>query len=158
MTSIDSPYSLASIFNPMAVNAEKAKLNLENGALRFKLDTLVAAKDNLKAEYEVELKAVAENLKKAGDQKRTTEATQKFVEDRTFTTETAVAKANSNFKTVVAKKDKQLAKAKEEMEKVNLEWVEAYDEAKGVMAFKKEFSNTLEYLRLANLFITAGGE
>ncbi|KAL2526144.1 hypothetical protein Adt_11198 [Abeliophyllum distichum] len=45
------------------VSTEKVKLNLENGALRFKLDTLVAAKTDLKAKYEIKLKAATKNLK-----------------------------------------------------------------------------------------------
>ncbi|KAL2505544.1 hypothetical protein Adt_21165 [Abeliophyllum distichum] len=117
------------------MSAKKAKLNSENGALQFKLDALVAVEVDLKAKYEVELKAVAENLKKAQDQKSAVEVAQKFVEDRTFTTKTAISMANSNFEAMVVEKDKHLAEARKEAE-----WVEV--ETKVVMSFKKKFPNT----------------
>ncbi|KAL2471528.1 hypothetical protein Adt_39664 [Abeliophyllum distichum] len=54
---------------------------------------------------------------------------------------------NYNFDDIVAEKERQLAKIKGELAKV---------EVNDVMSYKKEFSNMLEYLRLANLFMVAG--
>ncbi|KAL2461583.1 hypothetical protein Adt_45003 [Abeliophyllum distichum] len=134
----------------------KSPVEFREWVFQFKLDALVAGEADLKAKYEIKLKAAAENLKKAQDQKMTTEAAQKLVKDRTFAVETAVSLANSSFKAMVAEKDKQLAEAREEMEKVKAKRAKA--EVKAVMSFKEEFSNMPEFLRLANLFMTAGGE
>ncbi|KAL2461604.1 hypothetical protein Adt_45024 [Abeliophyllum distichum] len=50
-----------------AMSAEKAKLNSKNGALRFKLDALVATEADLK----VKIEAAVEKLKQAQSQEKT---------------------------------------------------------------------------------------
>ncbi|KAL2458540.1 hypothetical protein Adt_45870 [Abeliophyllum distichum] len=100
------------------MSTEKAQLDLDNRALRFQLDNVVVTEADLKARYGVELKAARESLKQAQDQKRVVEASQKWAEDRAFAAETTVATANRNFETMVAEKDRELAKAKEKVEKV----------------------------------------
>ncbi|KAL2532676.1 hypothetical protein Adt_06027 [Abeliophyllum distichum] len=122
------------------MSTKKAQLDSDNRILRFKLDALVSTKADLKARYEVELKAMKESLKQTRDQKKVAEASQKLSEVRAFTTETTVATANSNFEAMFAEKDKQLAEAKKEVYGVKAEQVEA--KAKVVMSYKEKFPNT----------------
>ncbi|KAL2497845.1 Uncharacterized protein Adt_23395 [Abeliophyllum distichum] len=64
-----------------AMSLEKAQLELEKRFLQVRLDSLVAKERNLKAKYEVELKAVRECLKDAQDRRRATEASQKQINE-----------------------------------------------------------------------------
>ncbi|KAL2512835.1 hypothetical protein Adt_18435 [Abeliophyllum distichum] len=57
---------------------------------------------------------------------------------------------------MVAKKDRQLAEARRELEKMKEELAEA--EVRTVTSYKNEFSNTLEYLYLTNRFMVANIE
>ncbi|KAL2528416.1 Cold-regulated plasma membrane protein 4-like [Forsythia ovata] len=110
------------------MSLEKAQLESNKRALQFKLDLVVSKEVDMKAKYEIELKATKESLKQARDQKRAVEASQKRAEeaqkladDREFAVETAVATANNNLEAVVAEKDSLLAEVREELERVNAE-------------------------------------
>ncbi|KAL2542700.1 hypothetical protein Adt_03678 [Abeliophyllum distichum] len=76
--------------------------------------------------------------------------------DRAFAAETAVAIANSNLEAVIVEKDKQLAEAREEVEKVEVERADAAERV--LLAYKEKFENTHEYMELTHRFMTAGGE
>ncbi|KAL2542698.1 Uncharacterized protein Adt_03676 [Abeliophyllum distichum] len=119
-----------------AMGLEKAQLESDKRALEFKLDMVVDKEADTKAKYEIELKATKEY--------------------HAFAAETAVAIANSNLEAVIVEKDKQLAEAREEVEKVEVERADAVERV--VLAYKEEFENTPEYMELAHRFITVGGE
>ncbi|KAL2480903.1 hypothetical protein Adt_33869 [Abeliophyllum distichum] len=111
-----------------AMSLEKAQLESEKRALHFKLDLVLTKEADMKAKYEIELKAAKECLKQARDQKRAAEASQKraeeaqkSVEDRTLTVETALATVNNSLEAVVVKKEKSLTAAKQELERVRAE-------------------------------------
>ncbi|KAL2465880.1 hypothetical protein Adt_41731 [Abeliophyllum distichum] len=57
-----------------AIGLEKAQLESEKRALQFKLDLVVTKEVDMKAKYEIELKAAKECLKQARDQRRATES------------------------------------------------------------------------------------
>ncbi|KAL2461922.1 hypothetical protein Adt_45342 [Abeliophyllum distichum] len=82
-----------------AMSLEKAKLESEKRALQFKLD----------------LKRATE-----ASQKRAEEA-QNLAKDQTLTAETTLAIANSSLEATVVEKEKSLATAKQEMERVRAE-------------------------------------
>ncbi|KAL2497105.1 hypothetical protein Adt_22655 [Abeliophyllum distichum] len=101
------------------------------------------------------------------DPKRSAEAFQKCIEkaqrlaeERAFTIETVVATANSTLEAMVAENDKLLAEAKEEIERVKADCVDADAEAKAkaVAAYQDGFEDTPEYKDLAHHFMTVGGE
>ncbi|KAL2474436.1 hypothetical protein Adt_35172 [Abeliophyllum distichum] len=83
-------------------------------------------------------------------------AARKLAKDRTTSVESTVTSVNYNFDTMVAKKDKQLAESWRELEKMKEDLAEA--KARAVTSYKKEFSNTPEYLYLANHFMVADGK
>ncbi|KAL2475226.1 hypothetical protein Adt_35962 [Abeliophyllum distichum] len=86
----------------------------------------------------------------------TCKESQKFAEDRVFAAETTVATADNNLEAAVSKKDKQLANAREDVEKVKAERTNADERV--VLVYKKEFENTPEYMKLDHRFMTASGE
>ncbi|KAL2479923.1 hypothetical protein Adt_32889 [Abeliophyllum distichum] len=105
--------------NLNAMSLKKAQLESEKRTLQFKLDLVVTKEADMRAKYEIELKAAKEYLKQARDQKKAAEASQKPAEkaqklakDQTLTTETTLATANSSLETVVTEKEKSLAAAK----------------------------------------------
>ncbi|KAL2462282.1 hypothetical protein Adt_45702 [Abeliophyllum distichum] len=135
-----------------AMGLEKAQLESEKRALQFKLDFVVTKEADMKAKYEIELKVAKECLKQARDQRRATEASQKYaeeaqklVDDRTLVAETTLATANSSLEVVVADKEKSLTVAKLELDRVR----EAYQDA---------FVDTPEYQDLTQRLMTIGGE
>ncbi|KAL2471664.1 hypothetical protein Adt_39800 [Abeliophyllum distichum] len=145
-----------------AMSLEKAQMESDKRFLQIRLDSVVAKETDLKAKYEVKLQDVKECLKKAQDQKRATEASQKcteeaqnLAEERAFVDETTVATAN-NFEAIFFEKDKQLAEVKEQVERVKADRTDA--EARIVMAYQKEFESTFEYIELAHKFMTACGQ
>ncbi|KAL2492546.1 hypothetical protein Adt_28174 [Abeliophyllum distichum] len=120
-----------------AMGLEKAQLESEKRALQFKLDLVVAKEADMKAKYEIKLKAAKECLKQDRDQKRAAEASQKRTEkvqklakDQTLMAETTLATANSSLEAAVVKKEKSLATAKLELERVRAEQAEAKADAK----------------------------
>ncbi|KAL2462242.1 Uncharacterized protein Adt_45662 [Abeliophyllum distichum] len=96
-----------------AMGLEKAQLEYEKRALQFKLDLVVTKEADMKAKYEIELKAAKECMKQTRDQRRAAEASQKradeaqkLVEDHTFVAETVLAAANSSLEAAVVDKEK----------------------------------------------------
>ncbi|KAL2526463.1 hypothetical protein Adt_11517 [Abeliophyllum distichum] len=71
-------------------------------------------------------------------------------------TETAVASARSNLEAMVAEKDKQLTKARKEVERVKVEFADV--EARVVLEYMEDFENTPEYMYPINHFMTASRE
>ncbi|KAL2474791.1 hypothetical protein Adt_35527 [Abeliophyllum distichum] len=67
-----------------------------------------------------------------------------------------MATANSTLNAMVVKKEKLLAKAKEEIERVKTDHADV--EAKVVAAYHDGFEDTSKYKDLAHHFMTAGGE
>ncbi|KAL2533135.1 hypothetical protein Adt_06486 [Abeliophyllum distichum] len=63
------------------VGLKKAQLESDRRVLQFKLDLVVSKEANMKAKYEIELKAAKECLKQAQDQRRTAEVSQKSAEE-----------------------------------------------------------------------------
>ncbi|KAL2480035.1 hypothetical protein Adt_33001 [Abeliophyllum distichum] len=95
-----------------AMGLEKAQLESKKRALQFKLDLVMTKEANMKAKYEIELKAAKECLKQARDHRRAAEASQKraeedqkLAEDRTLVAETALTTANSSLEAAVADKE-----------------------------------------------------
>ncbi|KAL2526423.1 hypothetical protein Adt_11477 [Abeliophyllum distichum] len=126
-----------------AMSLEKAQPESKKMALHFKLDLVVTKDADMKAKYEIELK------------KRVEEA-QKLAEDRTLTAETALATTNSSLETVVTEKEKSLAAAKQELERVRAERTDT--EAKAVETYRDSFVDTPEYQNFAQGLMTIGGE
>ncbi|KAL2531994.1 hypothetical protein Adt_05345 [Abeliophyllum distichum] len=120
-----------------AMSLKKAQLESEKRALQFKLDLVVTKEADMKAKYEIELKAAKECLKQDRDQKRATEASQKRVEE-------------------AQKKETSLAAVKQELERVRTERANA--EAKAVEAYQDAFVDTSEYQDLAQRLMTIGRE
>ncbi|KAL2513136.1 hypothetical protein Adt_18736 [Abeliophyllum distichum] len=114
---------------------EKAQLESDKRVLQFKLDLVVTKEVDMKAKYEIELKAANECLKQARDQRRAaetsqkcaeeaqklTEGAQKLLEDQTHVAETALAAVNNSLEVVAADNERSLAVAKLELEKVRAE-------------------------------------
>ncbi|KAL2480123.1 hypothetical protein Adt_33089 [Abeliophyllum distichum] len=124
---------------------------------------VVAAESDVKAKYKVELKAMIESLKQARTQKRAAEASQKhaeesqnLAEDRAFMAKTTIAIVKINLEAMIAEKDKQLAEAIEEMDKVRVERVDAKERV--VLAYKEELSNTPHVFAARPSFMTASGQ
>ncbi|KAL2474607.1 hypothetical protein Adt_35343 [Abeliophyllum distichum] len=145
------------------MSLEKAQLESEKRAFQFKLDLVVMKEANMNAKYEIELKAAKECLKQVRDQKRAvetsqkrTEEAQKLAEDWTVTAETALATTNSSLKTVFVEKEKSLATAKQELERVRAERADA--EAMVVEVYQDAFVDTPEYQDLAQRLMTIDGE
>ncbi|KAL2542674.1 hypothetical protein Adt_03652 [Abeliophyllum distichum] len=63
--------------------------------------------------------------------------------------------ANRNFEAMVAKRDKQLVKAKEDVERVKVDRADA--EARAVMVYHEEFESMSEYMELAHKFMMTDG-
>ncbi|KAL2526652.1 hypothetical protein Adt_11706 [Abeliophyllum distichum] len=63
------------------MSLEKAQLELDKRFLQVRLDSLVAKENDLKAKYEVKLKAAKKCVKDARDQKRAAEAFHKCTKD-----------------------------------------------------------------------------
>ncbi|KAL2532432.1 hypothetical protein Adt_05783 [Abeliophyllum distichum] len=63
------------------MDLEKAQLESDKRALQFKLDFVVSKEADMKAKYEIKLKAAKECLKQARDQRRAAEASQKRTEE-----------------------------------------------------------------------------
>ncbi|KAL2497446.1 hypothetical protein Adt_22996 [Abeliophyllum distichum] len=117
----------------------------------------------LKAKYEIELKAAKECLKQARDQKKTIEASekrteeaQKLAEDQTLKAETVLATVNNSLEDAVMEKETSLATAKQKLERVRVELADA--EAKVVEVYQDAFVDMPEYLDLAQILMTMGGE
>ncbi|KAL2474464.1 hypothetical protein Adt_35200 [Abeliophyllum distichum] len=147
--------------NLKAMSLEKAQLESEKRALQL----VVTKEADMRAKYEIELKAAKECLKQARDQKRAAEVfhkraekAQKLAEDRTLMAKTALATANSSLEAIVAEKEKSLAAAKQELERVRAEQAEAEAEVKAVEAYQDAFVDTPEYQDLAQRLMTVGGE
>ncbi|KAL2513250.1 hypothetical protein Adt_18850 [Abeliophyllum distichum] len=149
--------------DPKAMGLKKAQLKYDKRALQFKLDLVVTKETDMKAKYEIELKATNKCLKQARDQRRATEAFQKCTEgaqksakDRTLVAETALTDANSSLEVTVADNEKSLTATKLELEKVRAERADA--EAKTVEAYQDAFVDTPEYQDLAHRLMTVGEE
>ncbi|KAL2510906.1 hypothetical protein Adt_16506 [Abeliophyllum distichum] len=138
------------------MDIEKAQLESDKRALQFKLNLVVSKEADMKAKYEIELKAAKECLKQARDQRRATEASQKRAEDRTLEAEIALVAANSNLEAAVADNERSLIATKLEFEKVKIERADA--EAKAVEVFQDAFVDTPEYQDLAQRLMTVDGE
>ncbi|KAL2505229.1 hypothetical protein Adt_20850 [Abeliophyllum distichum] len=67
--------------NLKAMGFEKVQLESDKRALQFKLDLVVTKEADMKAKYEIELKAAKECLKQARDQRRAAEVSQKRAEE-----------------------------------------------------------------------------
>ncbi|KAL2491548.1 hypothetical protein Adt_27176 [Abeliophyllum distichum] len=80
----------------------------------------------------------------------------KSAKDQTLVVETALATANSSLGAVVADKEKSLAVAKLELEKVRAGRLDA--EAKAVEAYQEAFVDTPEYQDLVQRLMTISGE
>ncbi|KAL2486226.1 hypothetical protein Adt_30982 [Abeliophyllum distichum] len=139
-----------------AIGFEKMQLESDKRALQFKLDLVVTKESDMKAKYEIELKAAKECLKQARDQRRAVEASQKHAEDQTLAAETALAATNSSLEVTAADNEKSLTATKLELEKVKVERADA--EAKAVEAYQDAFVDTPEYKDLAQCLMTVGGE
>ncbi|KAL2479878.1 hypothetical protein Adt_32844 [Abeliophyllum distichum] len=142
---------------------EKAQLESDKRALQFKLDLVVSKEADMKAKYEIELKAAKECLKQARDQKRAAEAfqkraeeAQKLAEDRTLAAETVKAAANSSSEAVAADNERSLSAMRLELKKIKAERADA--EARTVEAYQDAFVDTPEYQDLAQRLMTVGGE
>ncbi|KAL2527012.1 hypothetical protein Adt_12066 [Abeliophyllum distichum] len=79
-----------------------------------------------------------------------------LVEKRAFVAETALVTANSALEALAAEKERLLAEAREEMEKIKADCTEV--EAKVVAVYQKRFEDTPEYQDHAHHFMTAGGK
>ncbi|KAL2499579.1 hypothetical protein Adt_25129 [Abeliophyllum distichum] len=121
-----------------AMGLEKAQLESDKRALQFKLDLVVSKEADIKAKYEIELKAAKECLK------------------QTLVAETALAIANSSLEAAAADNERSLAATKLELEKVKAEQVDV--EAKTVEAYQDAIVDTPEYQDLAQSLMTVGGE
>ncbi|KAL2471771.1 hypothetical protein Adt_39907 [Abeliophyllum distichum] len=149
---------------------EKAQLESDKRALQFKLDLIMSKEADMKAKYEIELKAAKECLKQARDQKRTAEASQKrakeaqslvegaqkLAEDRILATETALAATNSRSEAAAADNKRSLSAMRLELAKIKAERADA--EARAVEAYQDAFVDTPEYQDLAQCLMTVGGE
>ncbi|KAL2474807.1 hypothetical protein Adt_35543 [Abeliophyllum distichum] len=114
-----------------AMSLEKAQLESEKRILQVRLDTLAIEGDELKAKYMVELTSSKECLKDARTCKRSVEAAQKsaeeaqrLAEERAFAANTVLATANSTLEALVAKKERMLAEAREDMERIKADCAE----------------------------------
>ncbi|KAL2471356.1 hypothetical protein Adt_39492 [Abeliophyllum distichum] len=81
---------------------------------------------------------------------------QKLANGRALVAETAIVTANSNFEAMVAEKNTLLAKAKEEVERVKTDRVDA--EARAFATCQDGFEDMPNYKDLAHHFMTAGRE
>ncbi|KAL2526151.1 hypothetical protein Adt_11205 [Abeliophyllum distichum] len=142
---------------------EKAQLEYEKRAIQFKLDFFVSKEADIKAKYEIELKAANECLKQARDQKRAAEASQKraeeaqkLAEDRTLAAETTLVAANNSLEAAAVDNERSLSATKLELEEIKAERADA--EARAVEAYQDAFVDTPEYQDLAQRLMTVGGE
>ncbi|KAL2513164.1 hypothetical protein Adt_18764 [Abeliophyllum distichum] len=141
---------------------EKAQLESDKRALQFKLELVVSKEVDMKAKYEIELKAANECLKQARDQKRAAEASQKraeeaqkLAEDRTRTAEITLADANNSLEAAAADNERLLSATKLELEKIKAKRVDV--EARAVEAYQDAFVDTPEYQDLVQRLMTMGG-
>ncbi|KAL2487242.1 hypothetical protein Adt_31998 [Abeliophyllum distichum] len=134
------------------MSSKNINLGLENRALRYRLDALVA----VDADWKARLESTAENLRHAHSKRRLDEATKKLVEDYAAGAENTVISINCDFDAMVAEKEKQLAEANRDLEKMKDELVEVG--VRAMRSYKKEFSSTPEYSRLTNRFMVSNGE
>ncbi|KAL2491999.1 hypothetical protein Adt_27627 [Abeliophyllum distichum] len=128
-----------------AMGLEKAQLESDKRAIQFKLDLVVTKEANMKANYEIELKAAKECLKQAWNQRRAAEASQKRANEAQNSLEAASVDNERSFATV-----------KLELEKVKAERADV--EAKAVEAYREAFIDTPEYQDLAQRLMTVDGE
>ncbi|KAL2542589.1 hypothetical protein Adt_03567 [Abeliophyllum distichum] len=136
--------NLKKLFEDLKVmSLEKAQLESDKRFFQVFLDSVVAKEADLKAK-------VAEAF-----QKRSEEA-QKLVEERAFTAKTTVATTNNTFEAMVAEKDMLLTEAKEEIERVKVDRIDAKDRI--VMAYQDGFKDTPKYKDLAHQFMTTDGD
>ncbi|KAL2475161.1 hypothetical protein Adt_35897 [Abeliophyllum distichum] len=142
---------------------EKVQLESDKRALQFKLDLVMSKEADMKAKYEIELKAAKECLKQARDQMMAIEASQKRVEeaqklaeDRTLAAETTLAATNSSLEAAAADNERSLIATKLELEKIKAERADA--EAKAVEAYQDAFVDTSMYQDLAQRLMIVGGE
>ncbi|KAL2472007.1 hypothetical protein Adt_40143 [Abeliophyllum distichum] len=142
---------------------EKAQLESDKRALQFKLDLVVSKEADMKAKYEIELKATKKCLKQARNQRRAAEVSQKrveeaqkFAEDRILVAETAIAATNSSLEAATADNERSLAATKLELEKVTVERANA--KVKTVEAYQDTFVDTPEYQDLTQRLMTMGEE
>ncbi|KAL2466235.1 hypothetical protein Adt_42086 [Abeliophyllum distichum] len=119
-----------------AVGLKKAQLESNKRSHQFKLDLVVTKESDMKAKYEIGLKAAKDCLKQARDHRRAAEASQNSLE------------------AVAADNERSLAMVKLELEKVRAERVEA----KAVEAYQDAFVDTPEYQDLTQRLMTVGGE
>ncbi|KAL2506248.1 hypothetical protein Adt_21869 [Abeliophyllum distichum] len=115
-----------------AMSLEKAQLESDERFLQVHQNSMVTKENNLKAKFEIKLKATKKCLKDTRDQKKASSASEKHAEEphklakeRALAAETAVAIANSTFEAMVVEKDKLLAEAKEEVERVKIDRTDA---------------------------------
>ncbi|KAL2466038.1 hypothetical protein Adt_41889 [Abeliophyllum distichum] len=131
-----------------AVSLEKAQLESEKRALQFKLYWVVTKEADIRAKYEIKLKATKECLKQAQDKKRAVEAS-RSVPRRLRSWSKTGPLTNSSLEAIITKKEKLLATVKQELERVRAEAVETYQDA---------FVDTPEYQDLVQCLMTIGGE
>ncbi|KAL2475193.1 hypothetical protein Adt_35929 [Abeliophyllum distichum] len=142
---------------------EKVQLESDKRALQFKLDLVVSKEANMKAKYEIELKAAKECLKQARDQKMAAEASQKraeeaqkLAEDRTLAAETTPAAVNSSLEVAAADNKRSLSATKLELKKIKAERADV--EARAMEVYQVAFVDMPEYQDLAQRLMTVGGE
>ncbi|KAL2480302.1 hypothetical protein Adt_33268 [Abeliophyllum distichum] len=145
------------------MDLEKAQLKSDKRALQFKLDLVVSKEADMKAKYEIELKAAKKCLKQAQDQKRAAEASQKCTEeaqklakDQTLAAETVLAAVNSSLEAAVADNEKSLSAMRLELEKIKAKQADA--EARAVKAYHNAFVDTPEYQDFTQRLMTVSGE
>ncbi|KAL2497709.1 Uncharacterized protein Adt_23259 [Abeliophyllum distichum] len=149
---------------------KKVQLESDKRVIQFKLDLVVSKEADIKAKYEIELKAAKECLKQARNQRKAAEASQKraeeaqklaeeaqkLAEDRTLAAETALAAANSSLQAAATDNEMSLSVTKLELEKIKAKRADA--EARAVETYQDAFVDTPEYQDLAQLLMTVGRE
>ncbi|KAL2480271.1 Plus3 domain-containing protein [Abeliophyllum distichum] len=145
------------------MDLEKVQLKSDKRALQLKLDLVVSKEADMKAKYEIELKATKECLKQARDQKRAAEASQKcteeaqkLAEDQTIAVETVLAAANNSLEAAAADNERSFSAMRLELEKIKVEQADA--EARAVETYQDAFVDTPEYQDLAQLLMIVDGE
>ncbi|KAL2505795.1 Uncharacterized protein Adt_21416 [Abeliophyllum distichum] len=119
---------------------EKVQLESDKIALQFKLELVVSKETDMKAKYEIELKAAKECLK----------------QDGTVVAETVLATANSSLEATAADNERSLTATKLELEKIKVERADA--KARAVEAYQEAFVDTPKYQDLAQCLMTVGEE
>ncbi|KAL2454377.1 hypothetical protein Adt_48125 [Abeliophyllum distichum] len=115
---------------------EKVQLESDKRALQFKLDLVVSKEADMKAKYEIELKAAKEY--------------------RTLAAETTLAAVNSSLQAAAADNKRSLFATKLELEKIKAERADV--EARAVEVYQVAFVDMPEYQDLAQRLMTVGGE